>query len=175
MSFRALPQTQSILPQRPSLTFSPQRFLRVLGYQAEPGRPLELEEDIQLHADSLYQRMIAHEAAGAKAREEGLPVPEFEILPPPVLAKAPPVPNEEVEKMWQQQVEKLPEEERAAERTALRVDYYAKQGTADRLKQIKESEDAERRRRKAEGKATMGDQIWSVFRPADENDSEKGA
>lgn len=141
-----------------------QRFLRVLGYQAEPGRSQDMEDDIQLHADTLYQRMITHEEAAAKAREEGLPVPAFEILPPPPAAKeATPAPSEEVQKMWKEQVEKLPEEERATEEAALRADYYAKIGTADRLRGIREGEEAERRKRREEGKATVADHFWGLF------------
>lgn len=141
-----------------------QRFLRVLGYQAEPDRPQDMEDDIQLHADTLYQRMITHEEAAAKAREEGLPIPAFEILPPPPAAKeAAAAPSEEVQKMWREQVEKLPEEERATEEAALRADYYAKIGTADRLRGIREGEAAERRKRKEEGKATVADHFWGLF------------
>lgn len=146
-----------------ALTPSRQRFLRVLGYQSIPGRPQEQEEDIQLHADTLYQRMIAHEELAAKAREEGRPVPAFEILPPPVAARAPPPPSEDMQKTWKEQLEKLPEEERAAEEAALRADYYAKLQTAERLRDIRESEDAERRKRKEEGKATLADHFWGML------------
>ena len=107
--------------------------------------------------------MIAHEEVAAKAREEGRPVPAFEILPPPVAAKAPPAPSEDMQKMWREQVEKLPEEDRAAEEAALRADYHAKLETASRLRDIKQGEDAERRKRMEEGKATVGDHFWGML------------
>lgn len=128
-----------------------------------PGRSQDLEEDIQLHADTLYQRMIAHEELAAKAREEGREVPRFEIIPPPVAAKTAPAPNEDMQKMWKEQVEKLPEEDRAAEEAALRADYHAKLETAEKLRDIRQQEDAERRKRMEEGKATFGDHFWGML------------
>lgn len=107
--------------------------------------------------------MIAHEELAAKAREEGRTVPAFDILPPPVVAKAPPPPSEDMRNTWKEQVEKLPEEERPAEEAALRADYYAKLETAERLRDIREKEDAERRKRKEEGKATVGDHFWGML------------
>ncbi|KAL1305580.1 hypothetical protein AAFC00_007185 [Neodothiora populina] len=55
------------------------RFLKALGYLSMERSEAE-EERIQMHADSLYQEMIAREKAAAKAIDEGLPVPKFEPL-----------------------------------------------------------------------------------------------
>lgn len=57
-----------------------QRFLKALGYLSnfendDAGR--ERDERIQMHADRLYHRMLDQEAAIAKAKEEGRPVPAF--------------------------------------------------------------------------------------------------
>lgn len=57
-----------------------QRFLKALGYLSnfendDAGR--ERDERIQMHADRLYHRMLDQEAAIAKAKEEGLPIPQF--------------------------------------------------------------------------------------------------
>lgn len=55
------------------------RFLKALGYLGM-DRTAEEEEQIQMHADSLYQEMIARERAIAKAKEEGLPEPTYKPL-----------------------------------------------------------------------------------------------
>lgn len=57
-----------------------QRFLKALGYLSnfenyDAGR--ERDERIQMHADRLYHRMLDQEAAIAKAKEEGQPIPQF--------------------------------------------------------------------------------------------------
>ncbi|PKS09853.1 hypothetical protein jhhlp_004476 [Lomentospora prolificans] len=153
------------------------RFLRVLGYKAEPGRDALLEEDIQLHADTLYQRMIEHEEVAAKARQSGQPVPAFQIIPPRIISNTP-APSEAVTNVWKDQLEKLPEDERVAEEAALRADYLARLTTAEKVKALRDKDDAERRKRKEEGKATMGDHFWGFIQPrsdaeAQENDASR--
>ena len=51
------------------------KFLTALGYMTERGRDPDLEEQIQMHADSLYHRMLEHEKLAAEARERGEPEP----------------------------------------------------------------------------------------------------
>ncbi|MBE3048316.1 hypothetical protein IMZ48_38590, partial [Candidatus Bathyarchaeota archaeon] len=104
--------------------------------------------------------MIAHEKVAAKAREEGLEVPAFEVIPAPVMAGVLPAPDESTQKLWREQVDKLPEEDRAVEEAGLRADYYAKLETAEKLRDIRVEEDAERRQRRDAGKATMADHFW---------------
>lgn len=55
------------------------RFLKALGYLGME-RTADEEERIQMHADKLYQEMLAREKAIAKAKEEGLPEPDFKPL-----------------------------------------------------------------------------------------------
>ena len=62
------------------------RFLKALGYMAVYERPGQLDEDIQMHADMLYHRMLEQEAAAEEAKEQGLPAPVFAPL---IDAKAP--------------------------------------------------------------------------------------
>lgn len=138
------------------------RFLRVLGYKADVGRENTIEEDIQLHADSLYQRMIVHESAATRARETGLPVPAFEIIPPRIASKAP-VPDDAVTSRWRDQLDRLPEDERVAEEAALRADYEARSRTAEKVRELKEKDNEERKQRREEGRATMGDHIWGLI------------
>ena len=45
-----------------------------------------MEEEIQMHADSLYHRLLKQEAEVAAAKEEGRPIPTF----PPLLSKSQP-------------------------------------------------------------------------------------
>ncbi|KAK0733990.1 hypothetical protein B0T26DRAFT_686665 [Lasiosphaeria miniovina] len=61
------------------------RLLKALGYLSTYDRPREVDEDIQMHADALYQRMLEQETAIEKAKAEGLPVPKF----PPLLDRSP--------------------------------------------------------------------------------------
>ena len=58
-----------------------QRFLRALGYLSQYDRPPEVDEQIQMHADKLYHRMLDQERAVEEAKAAGLPVPTF----PPIL------------------------------------------------------------------------------------------
>ncbi|KAF6226975.1 hypothetical protein HO133_008416 [Letharia lupina] len=53
------------------------RFLKALGYLSTYSRPESVDEAIQMHADTLYHRMLAQEAAAAEAKAAGLPEPQF--------------------------------------------------------------------------------------------------
>ncbi|OJD29513.1 autophagy protein [Diplodia corticola] len=53
------------------------RFLKALGYLAVQGEGREREEAVQMHADRLYQRMVAQERAVREARERGEEPPVF--------------------------------------------------------------------------------------------------
>lgn len=118
-----------------------QRFLRALGYGSVPGRPAQVDEDIQMHADALYQRVLRHEAIVEKAQAEGKPIPKFDPVIPgasqgsPVRVQA----SEEVQEQWRERLEKLPEEERAVEEAALRADLQAKSAIARDMREILES------------------------------------
>ncbi|KAL8786487.1 MAG: hypothetical protein Q9195_008192 [Heterodermia aff. obscurata] len=58
------------------------RFLRALGYLSSYDRPASVDEDIQMHADTLYQRMLEQEKAIEAAKAAGQPAPSFEPLIP---------------------------------------------------------------------------------------------
>ncbi|KAJ6779653.1 hypothetical protein PWT90_05774 [Aphanocladium album] len=139
-----------------------QRFLRALGYGSVLDRPPQVEEDIQMHADKLYNRMLDHEKAVAKAKEEGLPIPVFEsVVPKPSRQTA--KPNEEVEKTWRDSLSKLPEGEREAEEAALRADYQTKADVAKGIKEIMESKQKERETRQAAGEGTLTDTLSALW------------
>ncbi|KAK2009045.1 hypothetical protein LZ32DRAFT_608834 [Colletotrichum eremochloae] len=144
------------------------RFLKALGYQSVHNRPAQVEEDIQMHADKLYARMIEQEEAAEAAKKEGLPVPKFDFAIPTSPAGADPTtpevkPRPELEKSWREQLEKLPEAERAAEEAALRADLQAKADVAKNVQKLWEEQEKEKERRKAEGKATIVDRIAGAF------------
>lgn len=137
------------------------RFLRALGYGSDLSRPSTVDEDIQMHADQLYQRVLAHEKAVEAARENGTPIPVFNPAIPRV-SKTTVQPTEEVQQQWKEALEKLPEEERAAEEAALRADLQAKTDVAKSMKSFYESR---KKKSKAEEDAgierkTVAEQLW---------------
>ncbi|KAL9634348.1 MAG: hypothetical protein Q9204_003039 [Flavoplaca sp. TL-2023a] len=56
------------------------RFLKALGYLSAYDRPPEVDERIQMHADTLYHRMLDQERAVEEAKRSNLPIPEFPPL-----------------------------------------------------------------------------------------------
>ncbi|CAM1504515.1 Fc.00g021060.m01.CDS01 [Cosmosporella sp. VM-42] len=138
------------------------RFMRALGYGSVVGRSPQVEEDIQMHADSLFQRMLRHEAAVEKAKAEGLPVPVFETVVP----KATPgqvAPTEELQQVWKEKLDKLPAEERVVEEAALRADLQAKAEVADKVQGIWDKQKEDRKTRVAEGNSNFGDYVSSLW------------
>ncbi|KAL1646287.1 hypothetical protein SLS58_003243 [Diplodia intermedia] len=53
------------------------RFLKALGYLSVQGEGAEREVAVQMHADRLYQRMLAQERLATEARERGEEPPAF--------------------------------------------------------------------------------------------------
>jgi hypothetical protein len=136
-----------------------QRFLRALGYGSAIGQPASVDEDIQMHADALYRRLLAHEAEAEKAKEEGRPIPVFDPAVPG-MSKPKVEPPQDQQLRWQEALNKLPEDERAAERAALVADWQAKSQLAARVKGMKEEE---KREREAKGQPSFLDFVGSVF------------
>ncbi|KAF3806778.1 hypothetical protein GCG54_00000144 [Colletotrichum gloeosporioides] len=140
------------------------RFLKALGYQSVYNRPAQVEEDIQMHADKLYQRMVEQEKAIEAAKQEGLPVPKFDLSIPAAAEMAPAIqPRPDLEKSWKEKLEQLPEEERAVEEAALRADLQAKAEVAKNVQKLWDEQEKEKQQRKAEGKATVMDRITGAF------------
>ncbi|EQK97981.1 hypothetical protein OCS_06307 [Ophiocordyceps sinensis CO18] len=139
-----------------------QRFLRALGFGSVMGRSPEVDEDIQMHADSLFQRMLKHEAAVEQAKQSGAPIPVFEVVLPKakVVAAAP---SETLARQWREGLEKLPEAERAVEEAALRADLEAKAEVAANVHKVLKAQREERDARMAEGQATLFDGIVALF------------
>ncbi|KAF0645592.1 hypothetical protein FPSE5266_00641 [Fusarium pseudograminearum] len=138
------------------------RFLRALGHGSVVGRSPEIEDDIQMHADALYQRMIKHEEAVEKAKAEGLPVPVFQSKLPKAKDDSV-VPTEELQQQWKEQLDKLPAEERAVEEAALRADLQVKAEVVGNVQKIWDTQAEQRKQRQAEGNSTFGDYMASLF------------
>lgn len=137
------------------------RFLRALGYGSDMSRSSTVDEEIQMHADSLYQRVLAHEAAVEAARENGTPIPVFNPAIPNV-SKVTVQPSEEVRQQWDEALEKLPAEERAAEEAALRADLQAKTDVAKSMRQFYDNKKKKSKEEEDRGveRKTVAEQLW---------------
>jgi hypothetical protein len=122
-----------------------------------------------MHADKLYHKLMEQEAAIDEAKKEGRPIPKFE----PLMVKTPGVPAQaeedlpsltpELQKTWNEQLEKLPEEDRQAEEIALKAELKAKAEVAEKVKGIWEEQAKEREIRRVEGRLTIGDRVNALF------------
>jgi hypothetical protein len=156
--------------------------LKALGYLSTFDRPAEVDEQIQMHADTLYHRMLDQEKLIEEAKAEGRPIPTF----PPLISSsktkvakpaAQPVPvkvpdNTELnpadlpapmQTSAKQRLEGLEGEERKLEEMAIKAEIQASEELAGHLGSIYEKQAEERRKRKEEGKERIGDKIQSLF------------
>ncbi|KAK5663441.1 hypothetical protein OQA88_3870 [Cercophora sp. LCS_1] len=135
------------------------RLLKALGYLQVYERPPEVEERIQLHADRIYHDMLDREAKVEGAKREGKEVPSFgELIPKKEMPEGP-EPGPETLKAWKTQLEKVPEEDRAAEEEALRAEWKAKAEMVGKIQALWQEQAKEREQRKAEGKETVMDKL----------------
>ncbi|RYP86126.1 hypothetical protein DL770_004960 [Monosporascus sp. CRB-9-2] len=147
------------------------RFLKALGYLSSYDRSPEVEEEIQLHADKLYHRMLEQEAEVEKAKAEGRPIPKFTSLIPPrrPVAAAATTTTADMELTPEQQetlrarLEKVPEEDRAAEAEAIKGEWRAKAEVASRVQGLWRQQEEDRRARKERGEQTMWDKVAAAF------------
>ncbi|KAH6720352.1 hypothetical protein BKA61DRAFT_233461 [Leptodontidium sp. MPI-SDFR-AT-0119] len=155
------------------------KFLKALGYLSTFDRPPEVDEQIQMHADTLYHRMLDQEKAIEAAKAEGKPVPEF----PPLLSsqtkfssaagaahanleenkfKPSDLPPK-VQAAFKKRLDGLTDEEREVEERAIKAEIQAGEQVAQSLGSIYERQAEEKRLRKEQGKETIGDKISSIF------------
>lgn len=144
------------------------RFLKALGYLSVQDRSPEVEEDIQMHADRLYHRLMEQESAIEEAKKEGKPVPKFEpLIPKPIIRIADEKEDITISPHLQQklkeQLEKVPEEERHAEEEAIKAELRAKAEVAARVQDIWAEQAKEKEQRRKEGKLTIGDRVSGLF------------
>jgi hypothetical protein len=160
-----------------------QKFLKALGYLSTFDRPPEVDERIQMHADTLYHRMLDQEKAIEEAKEAGRPIPTFE----PLLSKSKPsiasqLPGEEAapkavgpgqikpsdlpvatQKSLKKRLGGLNGEEREVEELAIAAEIKAGEQLAGQLGTIYQKQDDERKQRKEQGRETIGDKLSSLF------------
>ncbi|ETS74833.1 hypothetical protein PFICI_13317 [Pestalotiopsis fici W106-1] len=144
------------------------RLLKSLGYLSTADRSPEVEEDIQMHADSMYHKFLQQEAEIEAAKTEGRPIPKFE----PLLAKKPlvgiPAPEFELSLEQQQllktRLEKVDEIDRPAEEQAFRAELRAKAELDGRIRGIWNQQAEERKARQEAGQATTWDRVMNVVR-----------
>ncbi|KAI1267650.1 hypothetical protein F5Y18DRAFT_378377 [Xylariaceae sp. FL1019] len=142
------------------------RLLKALGYLSTLDRSAAVEEEIQLHADSLYHQMLHQESEIALARAEGRPIPDFK----PVVAR-PMVPttvpatdlNPEQQEALAKRLEKLQDEDKVAEEEAFKAELRAKQEVASRVRNLWTEQERERQERKDRGEETWWDKAAGAF------------
>lgn len=130
-----------------------------------------------MHADTLYHRMIDQEKQTEEAKAEGRTVPIF----PPLISKpkvessdADSTPGDnklkpsdlspKVQASFKKRLEGLNDEERQIEERAIQAEIEAGEQVAGQLGKIYEKQDEERRQRKEQGRETISDKFFSVFR-----------
>ncbi|KAK8064886.1 hypothetical protein PG994_007524 [Apiospora phragmitis] len=153
------------------------RLLKALGYLSTLDRSPEVEEDIQMHADTLYHRLQAQEAEIEAARAEGRPIPKFQPLVPrqPVLGQATAISakeelTDEQQAMIKERLAKVDEQDRMAEEMAIRAEIRARQDAAARLQGIYKEQELERQRRKEMGEETTWDKVVGTFKGSSNKD-----
>ena len=157
------------------------KFLKALGYLTMDARSPEEDERIQMHADKLYQQMLAQEAEMEKAHKEGRPAPEFEsvlskanvarVTAAKKISQSTVSPDEEsriwaqikpdARKEYEKKIAELPPADQEVERMALLGELRAQTGMAKQVEAAFVEERINRMKRKEAGQATIGDTIKS--------------
>ncbi|KAI0882109.1 uncharacterized protein GGS22DRAFT_170091 [Annulohypoxylon maeteangense] len=144
------------------------RLLKALGYLSTYNRSPEIEEDIQLHADALYQRFLAQEAEIAAAKAEGRPIPKFTPLIPRLNQPQQKQQQEELsteqQEMLMERLKKVPEQDRVTEEEAIRAEWRAKAEVASQVEGLWRKQAMDRQQRKERGEETMWDKLSGPFR-----------
>ncbi|KAH8594758.1 hypothetical protein B0O99DRAFT_513253 [Bisporella sp. PMI_857] len=150
------------------------KFLKALGYLSILDRPPEIDEKIQMHADTLYHRMLDQEKQIEAAKAEGKPIPTF----PPLVSSVPATQKKPLAKADDEQLDLAPDmqellnkrleglspEERDIEERAFRAEIRSGVEVAEHYTWFLAKQDAERRKRKDEGRETIGDKVTSLLR-----------
>ncbi|KAI1003015.1 hypothetical protein K3495_g5184 [Podosphaera aphanis] len=157
------------------------KFMKALGYLSSFDRPPEVDEQIQMHADTLYHRMLEEEKMIEAARAQGKPEPVFppllsqkpvfEVNPETEFAKKdvdqlshqPSELKESVRQGLKERLEGLTPLEREIEEQTIKAEIRASENLGGSLTAIFEKQEQERKLRKERGKETIGDKIVSIF------------
>lgn len=155
------------------LTWS-QKFLKALGYLSTTmDRDGDLNEQIQMHADTLYQRMLKQEAQIEEAQAAGREIPKFPPLMSDQFKFVPQNPDQQAIKVedlspavqsgFKKRLDGKTGEEREVEERAIRAELQSGEQLARSLGSMYDQQKADREARKREGKETIGDRVNSVF------------
>ncbi|KAI0545806.1 hypothetical protein F4679DRAFT_559860 [Xylaria curta] len=152
------------------------RLLKALGYLSTLDRDSQIEEDIQMHADALYHRMLKQEAEIEAAKKEGRPIPKFApLVPRPMVAATTPEPEltPEQQETLKAKLENVAEEDRAAEEEAFKGEIRAKAEVASKVQGLWQQQELERQIRKQKGEETLWDKVAGAFGSSSNNSQEK--
>lgn len=141
-------------------------------------RPQEVDEQIQMHADTLYHRMLDQEKQIEEAKAEGRPIPVFPALVSSIKQKPIGAIKATIQKteeplsqlspenqaLFQKRIEGLDAEERELEERAFKAEIETGRELASAYVSIMAKQDAEREQRKIEGRETIGDKFTNAFR-----------
>ncbi|TGJ82690.1 hypothetical protein E0Z10_g6065 [Xylaria hypoxylon] len=150
------------------------RLLKALGYLSTIGQSPEIEEDIQMHADALYHRLLKQEIEIETAKKEGRTVPKFApLVPKPMVNITAPEPEltPEQQETMKAKLEKVAEEDRMAEEEAIKGELRAKAEVLSKVQGLWKQQELERQIRKQKGEETMWDKVAGTF--SNSNDQEK--
>lgn len=124
-----------------------------------------------MHADKLYHQWVEQDAAAAKAKEEGKPVPKFEPAIPKEMAQdIATATKEEIElsesakERLQGRLDKVDEREREMEKAAVEAEMRSKKEMIGRVQGVWKETEVQRDERLKKGEATMWDRVATAFR-----------
>lgn len=168
-----------------------QRFLKALGYISTYDRPPEVDERIQMYADTLYHRMLEQERAIKEAKAAGKPIPEFPpfvtTLPAEPSTPSPQAPassdaaaisptqpeelptltpdqfSPRVQARLAQRLKGLSPAEREVEEKAIAMEIRAAQILGRQIEQLFDEQGKEKKERKRRGEVTFADKVSTLF------------
>jgi hypothetical protein len=126
-----------------------------------------------MHADSMYHKLLAQEAEIEAAKAEGRPVPKFApVVPKKPLAHTPTAELElstEQKEMLKARLKKVDDDDRPAEIEAFKAEQRARAEMAERLRDIRGRQDADRKARRDAGQETAWDKVMGTIRGSGES------
>lgn len=134
------------------------KLLKALGYMSVMDQPEEAEK-IQMHADRLWQRIVQQQKLIEEAKENDLPIPEFQpIIPNKNITPAREL-SEELRKGLEKRVKGMDPQQRAIEEAAFAAELDNQRVIGKQGIEFLEREQQARAQRFKDGTATLGDRM----------------
>jgi hypothetical protein len=134
------------------------KLLKALGYMSVMDQPEEAEK-IQMHADRLWQRLVQQEKLIEEAKENDLPIPQFQpIIPNKNIRPARELP-EELRKGLEKRVQGMNPQQRAIEEAVFAAEVDNQRVVGKQGIEFLEREQQARAQRFKDGTATLGDRM----------------